>query len=380
MIVVVAVLIGAIFYSVLLTGNTAAVGFDSTKLRSPLAINAPPVDNTIPTPTSSSTPLYKQISLNWTITQDIYAGYGGAMDLTVKNNNVAKLYIYAFGLRWISSGDTYYRNCSVTIQSNNAANLGLLIFGAPGSGLNDYEILLKVAAYNGIGADKGWHDYGELQSEPETTTVSPLGSAWEVEQSSNPLAYYNKVNQRVSYSDAQTVANLIKAEQPGNYSILQIAETYRWVRANIEYLIDANGDYWQSAKETLSLGTGDCEDHAILMASIIGALGGNARVNLIDQHAFATVYVASGYSGLMKVKQALASYYGIDNQTYEMAYLVDQYGYWLVVDTTGFPYAGGIPANSEAVSLTGNWTVLSTYLYKVDATGVTSSNGFFGLF
>jgi transglutaminase-like putative cysteine protease len=201
-----------------------------------------------------------------------------------------------------------------------------------------------------------------------------------VEQSSNPLAYYNKVNQRVSYSDAQTVANLIKAEQPGNYSILQIAETYRWVRANIEYLIDANGDYWQSAKETLSLGTGDCEDHAILMASIIGALGGNARVNLIDQHAFATVYVASGYSGLMKVKQALASYYGIDNQTYEMAYLVDQYGYWLVVDTTGFPYAGGIPANSEAVSLTGNWTVLSTYLYKVDATGVTSSNGFFGLF
>jgi hypothetical protein len=115
------------------------------------------------------------------------------------------------------------------------------------------------------------------------------------------------------------------------------------------------------------------------MASIIGALGGSSRVNVIEEHAFPTVFVASSYSDLMKVKSALASYYGVDNATFKMSYLTDQYGYWLVIDTTGFPYAGGIPAQSEPTGTNGNWTVLSSFIHSIDATGVPSPTGVFGL-
>jgi transglutaminase-like putative cysteine protease len=188
------------------------------------------------------------------------------------------------------------------------------------------------------------------------------------------------VNEKVGYSDAQAVADVVKAKYPGGYSVLQIAEAFAWVKANIDYMADPGADHWQSAKETLDLGTGDCEDHALLVASIIGALGGSARVNLIEEHAFPTVFVASNYSELMKVKQALASYYGIDNASFNIAYLTDGYGYWLVIDTTGFPYVGGIPAKSEPTGTNGNWTVLSSFIHCIDATGVPSSDWVLGLF
>jgi hypothetical protein len=111
---------------------------------------------------------------------------------------------------------------------------------------------------------------------------------------------------------------------------------------------------------------------------VLGAISDLPR--LIERHAFPTVFVASNYSDLMKVKQSLASYYGVDNSTYRMSYLVDEHGYWLVIDTTGFPYAGGLPTNSVPVSADGNWTMQSSYIHRIDATGTTASVGFFGLF
>jgi hypothetical protein len=42
----------------------------------------------------------------------------------------------------------------------------------------------------------------------------------------------------------------------------------RWIAKNIGYKYD-NGDYWQSPKETMNRGTGDCEDMAILYINIL---------------------------------------------------------------------------------------------------------------
>ena len=101
----------------------------------------------------------------------------------------------------------------------------------------------------------------------------------------------------------------------------------------------------------------------------------NARVNLIEDHAFPTVFVASTYADLLKVRASLASYYGLDASVFRMAYLQDSNGYWLVIDPTGFPYAGGLPAQSEPTSTSGSWTLLSSYLIALDATGQTYSRG-----
>lgn len=374
-IVLTVILVGAGFYIMVLSKNSAAVGFDSTKLNKPVIGNAQAINNSLPMPLTSSVPAHDDINLYWNITEDIYAGYGGALDLSVKNNNAGKLYVYAFGLEW-SSGGSFFRNCSVTVSHNQRADLGLLIFGAPAAGSREYTLVIKAAVSNAM----GWHDVGELASTANAAQVAGLGYPVDYVTDLNVPNYYNRINERISYSDASGAASLIKAKHPGSYSVLQIAEAFTWVEQNVDYLADPSGDYWQSAQETLDRGTGDCEDHAILMASIIGALGGSARVNLIEEHAFPTVFVASTYTDLMKVKQALASYYGVDAADFKMAYLVDESGYWLVIDTTGFPYAGGIPAKSEPTSAAGNWTVLSSYLDPIDATGVTGPTSILGLF
>lgn len=63
-----------------------------------------------------------------------------------------------------------------------------------------------------------------------------------------------------------------------------------WVANNIKYKYDreAHGrdDYWQLPRETLSLGTGDCEDFAILLCSLLRAYGYRAS----------DVYVVGGSS------------------------------------------------------------------------------------
>ena len=50
-----------------------------------------------------------------------------------------------------------------------------------------------------------------------------------------------------------------------------------WVAANIEYKTDEEqwsvNEYWQSPEETLSLRTGDCEDFAILLCTLLRAYG-----------------------------------------------------------------------------------------------------------
>ena len=52
-----------------------------------------------------------------------------------------------------------------------------------------------------------------------------------------------------------------------------------WVANEIEYVSDTNAhgvsEYWQLPRETLSLGTGDCEDFSILLCSLYRAIGWN---------------------------------------------------------------------------------------------------------
>lgn len=354
-----------------------ATGFEPSDLATPTIEYLQYVGGAAPTPHISHMPEYS-VSMSWQITEEIYAGYGGALNLTVENTAATgSLYVYAFGLEW-SNGLTTERNCSVTINHGSEAEVGLLIFTAPQASSSSYRIYIKIAASNALST--GWYDLGIKDGDWYSVSLLSLASDTGYTVTENPQSYYNRVNELIDQSAVADIVSLIKEKYPGDYNILQIAEAYTWMTKHIAYVSDGPNDYWQSASETLARGTGDCEDHAILIASIIGALGGNARVNIIEDHAFPTVFVASDASELVEVKAAMASYYGIEVSQYKMAYLQDDNGYWLVIDPTGYPYAGGIPAKSSPTSVGGNWTVLSSYLYTVDATGVTDDGGIFGIF
>lgn len=75
----------------------------------------------------------------------------------------------------------------------------------------------------------------------------------------------------------QEVVRQVAKYPLGRYLLHNVKALYYWVAFNIRYMRDEDRwgqiDYWQLPGTTISLGTGDCEDQAILLASLIRALG-----------------------------------------------------------------------------------------------------------
>lgn len=366
--VVAALVLAAIAFPPLLASEPK-VGFEATKLVRPSALSAPPADIRLPGPNASKDPGYNlsKIGLKWKMGEDVYAGYGGALVLRVTNAlPCGSLFVYGLGLQWASE-EAFARNCSVIIPPGEEVEAGLLLFGAP-SLVNSgrYNISISFAASTEGGSE--WYDYRTRywDGPSEPIALKPLPSAGDCTVTSNPSNYYGRVNERIDLGAVASIVSEVRETRPGGYSVLQIAQAFQWVKDHITYLEDGAEDYWQTAAETVARGTGDCEDQSLLLASIVTGLGGNARVNIIYGHAFPTVFVGTAVGELAEVKRALASFYGLDASEYRMAYLQDDLGYWAVIDTSGFQYAGGIPAMSAPNSADGTWSVRSPYLYPVD--------------
>lgn len=307
--------------------------------------------------------------MSWTLTP-IYSGYGGVINITVTNNDPTAIYIYGFGVVWENSTVQTYRNTSVLIPAGHQSTLGFLFFDAPANKTDGYyTIMLKVEIQNILGT--GWEDIGTygMTGTKHVILESPLSYLNHSTTTNNP-AYYSKVNERIEMDATKVIVSNILANNSGVYSIQAVADAFDWVRDHIVYTDDPN-DYWQSASETLSWRTGDCEDYAILLASMIDEMGGNARVNIIDGHAFPSVFVGTNSNITDSVAKAISSHYQTQVPVY---FLNDTTGYWMVIDPTGFPYTGGLPTLSGPVlnDAAHTWSFeSSTWLSQVDATGST---------
>jgi hypothetical protein len=339
-------------------------GFNSADLRAPVVTYGEEI-----IPDQHSTVSYGPgfgPELNWTITP-IFVGYGGMMKLNITNVGDAMAYVYAYGLGWVG-GNEYWRNCSVYIAPGETASLGPLFFKAPATPATyAYSLVIKAQTQT---TSTLWRDLGVLRTNTRTEVVKADDGKIDYTYMHNIRTYYNKLNELVSYAQAAEVADAARQSAPGAYSLEQVLDAYDWIVANIRYLDDP-GDVWQSPQTTLALRGGDCEDHAILLASAIGNLGGNARVNLIEGHAFASVYVGPA-SGMTNITKSVRLHYAS-----EMAvmFLSDQTGIWMVVDTVGMPYAGGLPALSAPAPdwTSGQWGPVSgDFMYALDATGTMS--------
>ena len=377
---VLVVFISTAFVGCLGTGQPP--GFSAADLNSPAVEYITRSLGTAPTP-QTSTPITNTWKVEWQMA-DVFAGYGGVMLFYANNTGSHHLYVYGITLKWEGTSLSYGRDAGTDVSPGSKEFIGLLPFGAPTApGIYNYSIFVKIAIKSLVGGS--WYDKGEYrvgEHDAEVQQVHPA-SSWTTQ--SNPTRYYNDINARVDYARTESIVQTIKQEFPGNYSILQIAQAYEWVRANIEYKEEPTGqDNWQSANETLTWGTGDCEDHAILVASLIGELGGQARVNIIERHAFPTVFLTDNASELDAYWAALDSFYWVTTGSLRYNVLKDGLGYWLVADTVGFPYLGGLPAESEYAEMNGtggSWGLTqSSFLYKVDATGQTFDGKLFGLF
>lgn len=70
---------------------------------------------------------------------------------------------------------------------------------------------------------------------------------------------------------------LVKHLKPHDY-ISEYAAVLNWVRCNIRYTRDpVNAEQLKTPAAILETGTGDCDEMAILIATLVGVLGGRVR-------------------------------------------------------------------------------------------------------
>jgi hypothetical protein len=98
---------------------------------------------------------------------------------------------------------------------------------------------------------------------------------------------------------------------------------YGWVGDNIGYVNDSDAhgvrDYWQLPYETLNLTTGDCEDQAFLLCSLIRASGVSAEdvfmaIGTVDEsgHAWVVIKAVSGWRVLEPTAKGIIERFLVD--------------------------------------------------------------------
>ena len=121
---------------------------------------------------------------------------------------------------------------------------------------------------------------------------------------------------------------------------VRILSLFKYINSNFKYVTDAYRDeYFATARETINNGLGgDCDDHSILMASAVKAIGGNCRIVLTRTHAYPELQVPDKES-LILLKESILHLFG-DKQIKELSYHIRNGQYWVNLDYTA-AYPGG---------------------------------------
>ncbi|MFH1076428.1 MAG: transglutaminase family protein, partial [Pseudomonadota bacterium] len=128
---------------------------------------------------------------------------------------------------------------------------------------------------------------------------------------------------------------------PGEYNFGQVCVVWDYMKKNWRYVSDPRAfDYFAPAFESIDAGlSGDCDDFAILMASCIEAIGGNARIvlsyNKTTAHAYCEVFASDSPEQIQKLASEAS-----DLGAKSIYFHRDRQGYWLNLDYSS-DYPGG---------------------------------------
>jgi hypothetical protein len=154
----------------------------------------------------------------------------------------------------------------------------------------------------------------------------------------------------------------LAARTEGPFHVEQVAEIWSGVRQAWRYVNDPAGrEYFATATESIQNGyIGDCDDFAITLTSMVTAIGGRARVVLMDGpkggHAYAEACVQGDPK---KVARALATHYRTRWRRYlagraptEMAHRTsDDCPIWLNLDWNSVVPGGAYEPEAWAVAI-----------------------------
>jgi transglutaminase-like putative cysteine protease len=98
----------------------------------------------------------------------------------------------------------------------------------------------------------------------------------------------------------------------GSYNILQVAAIFDHVYRGWNYSRDPFGlEHFEKAGVSVYTMTGDCDDYAILMVSMLKSLGGEGRIVCVSGHAYPEVYLGKDLAetDIEEYREKLNEYY-----------------------------------------------------------------------
>jgi len=334
-------------------------GFDQRHFIVPKYDSQSSMNNPFHYPSNTSDIRYSgelNFSLMWSfIEYEIYAGYGPTAMFTINNNMDRYLFIDYIEIETSYNVNTEKKSGIILEPYETQVPLGLLHIDGPVS-MGNYSYNVKIGIWI---CDNGQYKEAPEQilannvfeainlkvapSTLETDIVDAclvLHSSQDINAITDPL--FHVVNDRYDPAspNVRNKAVEIASLHPGAYNIWQVIELYEHVRRNISYVSDPRTvhNYWATPNETLSVGGGDCEDQAMLLGSMVTAIGGSCRIYITGEHAFCGVYIGSDEQSVENLTNALHQYYGTPLHPF---LIEDEFGYWAVADPTGSLYFSG---------------------------------------
>ncbi|AKB61099.1 transglutaminase-like domain-containing protein [Methanosarcina mazei] len=317
------------------------------------------------------TPLQPGFSLSSSYqTSELFQGGIGYLRVGIKNEGRNPIFIDRYGVSVNASRNRLYsEDCGVLLSPGEEQILGIIAVQVPEEEKARFSIVLWLLASTSEGK---WHEYDPYYLNGFTTDLKTMPEKHNPKYRYNPDYYFKTINGLVESSEpsVRTRAAETARSYPGAYNMYQVCALFDMVKEEVEYVSDPRGnDIWEPANVTLRIGAGDCEDQAILLSSMVEAIGGTTRIYLTDNHAFTAVYLGNGTDSIEGAVKGVRAYYG----NVDVNYLTDEYGSWIMLDPTSSLYAGGLPGKTAQTMIRGlegnetkrSWTFVDTRQVKV---------------
>jgi hypothetical protein len=140
-----------------------------------------------------------------------------------------------------------------------------------------------------------------------------------------------------------TTTHFNPTHQKGNKRIMiQCFAVFKEINSQWNYVNDPKGkEYIAFASESLQHFSGDCDDHAILMAACIKAIGGTPRIIHTGGHLYPEMLIGDKNDLESAIYFIKEDFFAIESKNQQIHYHIDERGQiWLNLDYTA-TYPGG---------------------------------------
>lgn len=166
-----------------------------------------------------------------------------------------------------------------------------------------------------------------------------------------PFPNKSKIIDAVDFSNSKvrnfalnaTTKNFNPTHQKGNKRIMiQCFAVFKEINSQWNYVNDPKGkEYIAFASESLQHFSGDCDDHAILMAACIKAIGGTPRIIHTGGHLYPEMLIGDKNDLESAIYFIKEEFFAIESKNQQIHYHIDERGQiWLNLDYTA-TYPGG---------------------------------------